>query len=312
MDITYKKEKVVQIKRRKYNADGIRLLLMTIPFLLFVIAFSYVPLFGWVYAFFDYKPGIPLSQTAFVGLEHFREMLHDRDMGRVMINTLALSVLSILFAPLPLVLAIMVSEVRNGFFKRLIQTTTTLPNYISWIIVFSLAFSMFSSEGAINTAIDRLGLSDTPLNVLGNADHVWLVQTLLLIWKTIGWNAIIYLAAIVGIDGEQYDAARIDGAGRLRSIWYITIPNIMPTFIVLLLLAVSNLLSAGFEQYLVFNNIMVADKIEVLDLYVYRLGLVTNDYPYSTAVGMFKSVISIALLFMINSLSKRVRGESII
>lgn len=312
MDITYKKEKVVQIKRRKYNADGIRLLLMTIPFLLFVIAFSYVPLFGWVYAFFDYKPGIPLSQTTFVGLEHFREMLHDRDMGRVMINTLALSVLSILFAPLPLVLAIMVSEVRNGFFKRLIQTTTTLPNYISWIIVFSLAFSMFSSEGAINTAIHRLGLSDTPLNVLGNADHVWLVQTLLLIWKTIGWNAIIYLAAIVGIDGEQYDAARIDGAGRLRSIWYITIPNIMPTFIVLLLLAVSNLLSAGFEQYLVFNNIMVADKIEVLDLYVYRLGLVTNDYPYSTAVGMFKSVISIALLFMINSLSKRVRGESII
>ncbi|MCL9662614.1 ABC transporter permease subunit [Paenibacillus hunanensis] len=312
VEITYKKGEVARTRKRRVNADGIKLLLMTLPFIIFVIAFSYVPLFGWVYAFFDYRPGIPLSQTTFVGLEHFREMLHDRDMLRVMINTLALSLLSIVAAPLPLLLAIMISEVRSGFFKRLIQTTTTLPNYISWIIVFSLAFSMFSSEGAINTIIARLGLSDTPLNVLGNADHVWMVQTLLLIWKTIGWNAIIYLAAIVGIDGEQYDAAKIDGAGRIRSILYITIPNIMPTFIVLLLLAVSNLLSAGFEQYLVFNNIMVADKIEVLDLYVYRLGLVTNDYPYSTAVGMFKSVISIILLFMINSLSKKVRGESII
>jgi ABC-type polysaccharide transport system permease subunit len=285
---------------------------MALPFISIAFAFHYVPLFGWIYAFFDYRPGISLTRTEFVGLEHFRQMLTDHNMVRVLTNTMALSLLALLCAPLPLLLAVMISEVKNERFKKLFQTTSTLPHYISWIIVYSLAFSMFSSEGAINTILLRLGLEDVQVNVLGNPNHVWLTQTLILLWKTIGWNAIIYLAAIVSIDSEMYDAARVDGAGRFRTIISITIPSIMPTFIVLQLLAVSNLLSAGFEQFLVFNNVMVADRIEVLDLYVYRQGLLLNDYPYSTAVGMFKSVISITLLFLVNGLSKKIRGESIV
>ncbi|MFD0673075.1 ABC transporter permease [Cohnella sp. GCM10027633] len=302
----------IATKKKRIHSDGWKLLLMATPFVLFAFAFSYVPLFGWIYAFFDYQPGIPLSDTEFTGLAKFAAIFDDPNIVRVLTNTIALSFLSIMTAPIPLILAILISEVKSGWFKKLVQTTSTLPNYISWIIVFSLAFSMFSTEGAVNQVLHKLGFSDAAVNVLGNPDHVWSIQTGLLLWKTVGWSSIIYLAAIVGIDGEQYDAAKVDGAGRFRCIWHITIPSIMPTFLVLLLLSISNLLSAGFEQYLVFNNMLVADRIEVLDLYVYRLGLVMRDYSYSTAVGIFKTVISIILLFSVNRLSKKIRGESII
>jgi len=306
------KERPTIKKSALFRKDGLKLLLMALPFVGLAFAFAYVPLFGWIYAFYDYKPGIPLSRTEFIGLENFRLMFEDPRMGPVLINTLALSFLSILTAPIPMLFAIMVSEVRSGWFKRLVQTTSTLPHYISWVIVYSLAFSMFSTEGAINGILFKLDWIEAPTNVLGNYDRVWTVQTLLLLWKSIGWSAIIYLAAIVSIDSEQYDAAKVDGAGRLRMIWHITIPSIMPTFIVLLLLSISNLLSAGFEQYLVFTNAIVADRIEVLDLYVYRLGLITGDYSYSTAVGIFKSLISIILLFGVNFLSKKFRGQGIV
>jgi len=299
-------------KKRRIGRDGLKLLLLVSPFLLLAFAFSYVPLFGWIFAFYDYKPGISFSRTEFVGLSHFIDLFRDPNLIRVLTNTLALSLLSIACAPFPLALAILVSEVKSSWFKRLVQTVSTLPNYISWIIVFSLAFSMFGSEGVVNQILAKLGSSHGPLNVLGNYDHAWAIQTGLLIWKTIGWNAIIYLAAIVSIDGEQLDAAKVDGAGRFRTIFHITIPSVMPTFLVLLLLSISNLLSAGFEQYLVFTNMMVADKIEVLDLYVYRLGLVTREYSYSTAVGVFKTVISIILLFSVNLFSRKIRGESIV
>lgn len=315
MEYTYTaKSKPVKAKKRArlLRKDGITLLLLALPFVLFTFAFSYVPLFGWIYAFFDYKPGIPLSHSAFLGLENFRSMLTDPRMGPVLVNTLALSLLSIATAPIPMLLAILVSEVRSGWFKRLVQTVSTLPHYISWIIVFSLAFSMFSTEGAVNSIMTKTGIGSPPVDVLGNYERVWTVQTMMLLWKGVGWSAIIYLAAIVGIDSEQYDAAKVDGAGRFRSIWHITLPSIMPTFIVLLLLSVSNLLSAGFEQYLIFSNVMIADRIEVLDLYVYRLGLVTGDYSYSTAVGIFKTAISVILLFTVNFLSKKFRGQGIV
>ncbi|MFD2117978.1 ABC transporter permease [Paenibacillus yanchengensis] len=302
---------VITVKKN-WRRGGLKLFLMAIPFIVIVFVFSYIPLFGWIYAFYDYLPGIALSKTEFIGLDNFREMLSDGEMTRVMINTLVLSFLSILSSPLPLVLAVLLNEVKASWFKKLIQTTTTLPNFTSWVIVFSLAFSLFSSEGLINQLLMKAGLINDPLNVLGNERIVWIFQTLLGIWKTIGWSAIIYLAAIAGIDSELYDAAKVDGAGRLKSILHITLPGISSTFFVLLLLAISNMLSAGFEQYLVFYNVMVANKIEVLDLFVYRLGLITNDYSYSTAVGIFKSVVSIVLLFSVNHISRKVRGESII
>ncbi len=147
---------------------------------------------------------------------------------------------------------------------------------------------------------------------MGDPDKVWLFQWFLNIWKTLGWSSIIYIAAIVGIDGELFDAARVDGANKLKTIWHITIPGIMPTYVVMFLLGVSNILSNGFDQYFMFYNSVVADKIEVLDYYVYKVGFLINDYPYSITLGMLKSLISILLLFVANTLSKKVRGESIV
>lgn len=287
---------------------------MIVPFLVFYIMFGYVPLFGWIYAFFRYVPGIPMDQTPFVGFENFLDMFMDSgDIGRVMINTLVLSFVNLLTSPMPVILAILLNEVRSRKFKKLIQTTTTLPHFIGWIIVFSLAFSMFSTDGAVNYFLSGVGITE-PVNVLGNSDLVWIFQPALNLWKNIGWNSIIYLAAIAGIDGELYDAAFVDGAGRFRRIWHITIPNVAPTFYVLLLLTVSGLLNAGsgLQQYLVFNNPMVAEKIEVLDLYVYKYGLIKTDYSYATAVGIMKSFVSILLLFTVNFAAKRTRGEGIV
>ncbi|HEY5585737.1 MAG TPA: ABC transporter permease subunit [Ruminiclostridium sp.] len=301
--------------KKRINKDGMYLFVLALPFVIAVFLFNYLPLAGWIYAFFDYKPGIPLNKVPFVGLEKFADMIvNSEDILRVLANTLALSFLSILASPLPVGLAILITEVKSSKFKKVVQTITTLPNFIGWVIIFSLSFAMFSSEGVLNQAFMNLGLIQEPVNILGDEKNVWLFQTLLLIWKTVGWNAIIYLAAISGIDSELYDAAKVDGAGRFRSILHVTIPGVAPTFIVLLLLSVGSLLNAGsgMEQYLVFYNPMVANKIEVLDLYVYRQGLVINDYSFATAVGMLKTIVSVMLLFIVNSISKRVREDSII
>jgi putative aldouronate transport system permease protein len=301
------------VKKKKFRREGFVLTMLALPFVVFVFAFNYVPLFGWIYAFFDYKPGVPLFNSTFVGFKYFQLMFNDGgDMFRVMKNTLVMSFLMLLFSPLPVIFAIMITEARSKFFRKFIQTTTTLPNFISWVIVFSLAFSIFSSDGVVNTMLLKLHLISQPTNILGNNDAVWYFQTALGIWKSLGWSAIIYLAAIAGIDSELYDAASVDGAGRFARIRHITLPGISETFIVLLLLSASSVLSLGLDQYLVFYNSMVAKNIEVIDYYVYRLGLLSNDYSYATAIGIFKTVVSVALLFSINGLSKKIRGNSLI
>ncbi len=300
-------------KKKRMKKEGLVLLAMAVPFVAFVFAFSYVPLFGWIYAFFDYKPGIELFHSKFVGMKYFLLMLSDGgDMLRVLRNTLAMAFLGIACSVVPVVFAIMVSECSSKGFQKLIQTTTTLPNFVSWIIVYSLAFNLFSSEGLLNTLLLKLNLISEPTKILSNEKAVWYFQTALGLWKGTGWNAIIYLAAITGIDRELYDAASVDGAGRFNRILHITIPGLSSTYVVLLLLSASNILSVGLDQYLVFYNSMVADKIEVLDYYVYRIGLVTQDYSYSIAIGIFKTVVSVILLFSINTFSKRIRGNSII
>ncbi|WP_135548332.1 ABC transporter permease subunit [Paenibacillus cymbidii] len=300
-------------KKAGWSRNRTMLVSMAAPFMIITFIFYYIPLFGWVYVFFDYKPGIPLGNTPYVGLKFFELALGPgSDLYKVLKNTFVLSFLALLTAPLPVMLAIMLSELKNHRFKKLVQTTTTLPYFISWIIVFSLAFSMFSIDGLVNRILGMLNISDAPLNVLGNNAGAWYIQTAFHLWKTIGFNAIIYLAAISGIDLEQFDAARVDGANRLQTIWHITVPGIMPTFIVLLLLSVSNLLSNGFEQFFVFYNPLVADKLNVLDYYIYRVGILQGDYAYATTIGVFKTIVSLALLFTINQIAKKVRGEAIV
>ena len=297
---------------KRKNQEGVKLLLLSLPFVAFVIAFCYVPLFGWAYAFTDYRTGMSLLGSNFVGLKNFTAIWQNRaELIRVMRNTFALSLIGLVFAPLPMVFAILINEIRSTKFKKLVQTFTTLPNFISWIVVFTLAFAMFSSDGMVNNALSKAGLAAT-VNPLGNNDHAWMFQWALATWKTLGWSAIIYIASIAGIDQELYDAAQVDGANRFQRIMNVTVPGLYPTFFVLLLLQISNILSNGFDQYFIFYNPLTADKLEVLDYYVYKIGVLTNNYPQSIALGMFKTVISVVLLFGANKFSKKIHVVSII
>lgn len=297
---------------RTKNREGVKLLLLALPFVIFVAAFSYVPLFGWAYAFTDYRVGMSLTEANFVGMENFLAIWQNRnEFFRAMRNTFALSFIGLIFSPLPMVFAIMINEVRSTKFKKFVQTVTTLPNFISWIVVFTLAFAMFSSDGMVNNVIRAFGGTQT-INPLGDNDHAWMFQWALATWKTLGWSAIIYIASIAGIDQELYNAAQVDGANRFQQILHVTIPGLQPTFFVLLLLQISNILSNGFDQYFIFYNPLTADKLEVLDYYVYKIGVLTNNYPQSIALGMFKTIVSIVLLFSANGISKKLRGESIV
>lgn len=300
------------VVERKKMPEGKKFFLASLPFLILVFAFAYVPLMGWAYAFFDYHPGKTLLECEFVGLDVFAKIWSNRtELFRVMRNTLVMSGICIATMPLAVVFAIMLNEVKNSRFRKLVQTTTTLPNFISWIVVFTLAFAMFSTDGMMASLFKTLGVEKT-MNLLGDSEHVWIFQWGLATWKSLGWNSIIYIATIAGIDSELYDAAHVDGANRMQTIRHIIIPGLYSAFFVQLLLAISNMLSNGFEQYFVFYNPLTADKIEVLDYYVYKIGVLTNDYPQSIALGMAKTVISVILLFTANKLSKKVRGEAIV
>lgn len=291
-----------------------KLWLMASPFIALLLAFHYIPLLGWVYAFVDFKPGLSVAQSPFVGLKYFELALSGgSELYIVLRNTLVLSFLGILLAPLPAVFAILLSEVNSKKFRKFAQTVTTLPNFISWIIVFSISFAFFGvDDGFVNNLLFKLGMIDEPLNVLASDKWAWTFQTAISLWKNAGWEAIIYLAAIAAISQEGYEAAKVDGAGRWKCMLHITIPGILPTMTVLLVLKVGGMLTNGFDQYYVFYNAMIHDKIQVLDYYVYRVGIGLYDYSFATAIGIFKTVVSIILLFVVNGLIKKIRGESVI
>ncbi|WP_371825338.1 ABC transporter permease [Paenibacillus soyae] len=296
--------------------DKYRLFLMALPFLALAFVFCYLPLYGWIYAFYDYRPGIPLAQSEFMGFEWFTSMVSNEvqreEVMRVLRNTFAISTLNILTSVLPVIFAVFLAELRSAKFKKLVQTLTTLPNFISWVLVYSFAFMLFSvNNGFINNLLLDLGWISEPLNILASDDHTWLSMTLWSVWKGLGWGAIMYIAAIMGIDQEIYEAARVDGAGRFRLMWHVTIPGIMPTFFVLLLLSIGNFINNGMEQFYVFQNAMNMHNIEVLDLYVYNIGMTNSNFGFATAVSLLKSLVSLFLLFIANSMSKVIRGESI-
>jgi putative aldouronate transport system permease protein len=299
-----------------FTSSRAKLGLMVAPFVIFVIVFSYVPIFGWIYAFFDYRPGVGLTKVPFVGLKYFImafNLKSGSDLLQVFRNTFMMSFLGLLTSPLPVIFAICLTEMNNRFFKKAVQTMTTLPNFISWILVFAIAFETFSiSDGFVNQILLNWKILKDPINPLASSDGAWFFQTGLGLWKGLGFSAIIYLAAIGGIDTELYDAADIDGAGRFQKMRYVTVPGLAPTYIVLLLLAVSNILSNGFDQYYAFMNAMVRDKLQVFDYYIYRVGIGLNEYSLGTALGIFKTVVSVSLLFGVNWLSKKIRGVSII
>ncbi len=293
-----------------------RLFLMFLPFILLTFVFSYLPLWGWRYAFFDYKAGDTLSMENFVGFKWFQQLIRNRsttrDILNVMKNTLAMSGLGIATSWVPMAFAIFLSEIKNDKFRRVVQTFTTIPNFISWVLVFAIAFCIFSTDGFISSLMMNLGIWSEGRNFLMDGSNTWIKMLLWGLWKGLGWSAIIYIAGIAGIDQQLYEAAIVDGAGRFQKMWHVTVPGLMPTFYVLLLMAVAGILSNGMDQYLVFENSSNTAQIMVLDLYVYKMGIVKGAIPLSTVVGMLKSVISVTLLYGANTISKVIRGETIV
>ncbi len=304
------------MNRRKVR--GYKEFLMILPFLILVAVFSYYPLYGWAYAFFDYKPPAPLSKDIFVGFKWFSYMMDTdvkrKQIGQVLLNTFGISGLSMLFSWFPMIFAVFLNEIRWKGYRKFVQTATTLPNFISWVLVYSIAFCVFNTTGVVNSLLQDWGLIKTPIAFLKSSEHIWFKMWLWLTWKNAGWAAIMYIAAISGIDEEMYEAARVDGANRFQIILHITIPSILPTYFVLLFLNIANFLSNGMEQFYVFQNSFNKEYIQVLDLYVYNLAMGNKGGGYSlaTAIGILKSVVSIILLCVTNTISKITRGEGFI
>lgn len=311
-----KMKQAVAAKKQKNTAYSRKLFYCIIPFIILCFLFSYFPLHGWIYAFFDYKPPLSLSQCEFVGLKWFKTLFNNptqvKQIIEVMRNTFAMSLLGIATSILPVGFAIFLNEIKCKWFKNLVQTLTTLPNFISWVLVYSVAFSLFTDSGMVNTLLQNMGIITTPIKFLDSDAHTYLWMTLWNLWKGLGWGAIMYLSAIAGIDEELYEAAKVDGANRFQLMKNITLPALMPTFFVLLMMSVANFLNNGMDQYYVFQNAFNKAHIQVLDLYVYNIGMTGNSLSLATAISMLKSVISVSLLAIVNFVSKKTRGASII
>lgn len=279
---------------------------MVIPFLLLVVLMNYLPMLGIVMAFKEFRPSLGIFGSPWVGFKYFEQFFFSGDFTKIMRNTFAMSLMTMAVCfPLPIVFAILLNEIRFTRFKKFVQTSSYLPHFISWVVAANMVLVFLSYEGPLNTLLTRLGLIGQPIAYFQDGKYFWVIIALSNLWKELGWSAVIYLAAIAGIDTQLYDAAYIDGAGRFRRIWHVTLPSISFTIVFLLILSISGLLNAGFEQQLLMANTMIWDYADNIDTYTYRYGLAQALYPYGTAVGLFKSVVSFTLLYAANTLSKK-------
>jgi putative aldouronate transport system permease protein len=288
------------------------LYLMILPGVVYFLIFRYYPMYGAIIAFKDYRVLDGILGSPWVGLEHFREIFNSTYFTNIMRNTLLISVYRFLFGiPVGIALALMLNEVRIGWFKKSVQTVTYLPHFLSWVIVFGVLQVMLSSpNGLLNRPIVAAGAD--PINFL--ADPNWF-RTVLVgsgMWKEVGWSAIIYLAALAAVSTELYEAAAVDGAGRLRRIWDISLPSIMPVVMLVALLNLGNLLSAGFEQVFIMYNPAVYSVGDIIDTWVYRQGIAGFQYSTGAAVGLFKGVVGMFLIVFCNWVARRTTGKGII
>ncbi|NOU90555.1 ABC transporter permease subunit [Paenibacillus sp. LMG 31460] len=284
---------------------------MLVPGMLYLLVFKYFPLLGSVIAFQDYNIFKGFSASPWVGLKWFEQFLTYPNLKRLLVNTLMISLYQIIFTfPAPIILAVLLNEVKNVVFKRVVQTIVYLPHFLSWTIVFGFVYMLLSVQtGFVNQAIQALG--GDPINFLQKAEYFRMIIITSGIWKEMGWSAIIFLAAIAGINPSLYEAAKMDGAGRLKQFVYVTLPGMLPAIMILLLLKIGHILDLGFEQIYLFLNPLVLSTGDVLDTYAYRIGILGGKYSLTTAIGLFKSVIGFMLLIVANRASKTTTGEGL-
>ncbi|WP_183581286.1 ABC transporter permease [Paenibacillus rhizosphaerae] len=289
--------------------------------LAYLLIFSYIPMFGIIIAFKDYRisSGIEgIFTSPWSGLSHFRELIDDYNFPMLVRNTLVISILKIIFSyPVPILFAILLSEVRHVFLKRFVQTVSYLPHFISWVVVTGIANAFLSSGyGVVNDLLLNLHLIGKPLEVLTNPDSFWGLAVSTAIWKEAGWWTIIFLAALAGIDPSLYEAAEIDGAGRLKRILYITLPGLKSASIVILILTIGSMLGGGlvgsnFEQAMLLGNSLNSDKSQIIQTYAFSIGLAQGRFSFATAVDLMQSVISVLLIFGSNTIAKRLSGTGL-
>lgn len=290
-----------------------QLAVMSVPMMLYVLLFNYVPLWGWITAFQDYTPKKGIAGSGWVGFGNFQWLFSRPDFIRSIRNTLGMSIINLVFGTVSsIVLAVLLNEVKNIRFKRTVQTVTYLPHFLSIVIVVSMAQNIFASNGPINQFLMNLGLIKNPIFFLGEEKRFWWLVGVINVWKEVGWNTIIYIAAITSIDPSLYEAADIDGAGRFNRILHVTLPGIRSTFVILLIMNIGHLMEAGFEIQYLMGNSLVESYSETIDVFVMKYGISKQKYGYATAAGMFKSVVAIILLFGANFVSKKLGEDSLI
>ena len=299
------KAKWKDIVKNKY------LYILFMPVLLYYIVFRYAPMYGVIIAFKNYNLFKGISESPWVGLKYFQQFLNSIYFWRLIRNTLAINLYDFIFGfPAPIIFALLLNELRNGLFKRTIQTVSYLPHFISTVIIVSMAVNFLSpTNGLINNILEGLGFAR--VEFLSESKYFWGVYTTMNIWKGLGWGTIIYLAALAGIDVELYEAAIVDGANRWRQTISITLPGIAPTIIIMFLLKIGHLLEVGYESIILMYNTKIYETADVISTYVYRRGLLDADYSFATAVGLFQSAIGLVLVILSNKLSKKYSETSL-
>lgn len=278
------------------------LLLMSVPFVIWLFIFKYIPLWGWTMAFQDVRPAtfaLSIFERTFVGFQNFTKAFSDRLFAQTMINTLGISIIGLVMGTVSsIVFALMLNEIRFMKFKKITQTISYLPHFVSWVVIASIAKSVFNDGGLLDS------LAGTNLKLLStNSTLIWFVVCIIEVWKEMGWNAIVYLSAMAGIDQGLYEAAKVDGANRLQRIWHITLPGIKPTIVVLMIMSIGGALNVGMERQMLLSNAIVQDHAMVLSWFAYIRGIGNNNYGVGTAIGMFQSVVGVTLLLIANKIA---------
>jgi putative aldouronate transport system permease protein len=286
--------------------------LILLPVLIYYIIFHYIPMYGVLIAFKDFRIHQGIMGSEWVGFKWFASFFRTPDFFKLIRNTVMINVIGLFLGfPAPIILAIMLNEVRHSLYKRTIQTISYLPHFVSIVIIAGMMVNFLSPRsGIINILLGRI-FGIKPIHFLAKPGYFWWIFTGMNIWKNIGWGSIIYIAAITGIDPAVYEAAIVDGAGRFRRIRHVTLPGIMPTVIILLILNMGRMLSVGAESIILLYNPAIYETADVISTFVYRRGLLGGDYSFAAAVGLFNSVINLLLLFGANRLSRKVIGTSL-
>ena len=309
-DVNLKKESEVKIKKKKFTLENIKkqwvLIAMSFPFVVWVIIFKYLPLFGWTMAFQNYKPQLSFFEQEWVGFKHFIYLFKEPLFYESLKNTLGMSLLGLVFGTgSAIFFALFLNELRYTKFKKTVQTISYLPHFISWVVAATIVTNVLSNSGIVNEILMKLNIISEPIKFLQKQGMFWGIVTASDVWKEMGWNAIIYLAAMTSIDPELYDAAKVDGAGRFRRMFNITVPLIKSTILFLLIMSIGNILNIGFEKQMLLSNPTVASKALVIDKYALDYGIGMFRYSFGTAIGIFKSVVGIILIFLANKASKK-------